>query len=789
MESYLGADSTTEGITPNELAIPEMMFAEGEEPVGIRILTYQSSRSINTILDALDEDEIQYLRGTSFGKLVEIAEKPGFSGRFARYLLSRQLKVEKKHEAWFRFSGKPIRFSIREFAIVTGLPCGEIPKKQRAKKKKNSKEKLYWPELFGNVEDMRVSRAVKMLRRKTVTDKDTRLKLACLAIVSSVLLSTNLKMKMLKEHAQLLGDIEEFLAFPWGRLADEVSLSQNTIALKGFALALQLVMVEAEDNDSARIKTRKQTLSPAHAREVDKKTRGALVRSIIPQDSQYPIDESLLLRSDEVPDVKVDNLVTLINADHCFFKSMFKGGLTKLDVDRLRVKENVAAKRKQPTTKQTPSADIDESKIMSVVVATMQPEITRIDGTIESTVRNVKDVANSADLHKADVLAAVNATLLAFKNEMMSAITKQPPSVAEHNSKNQETNQHEHSEEVEEQNPPLNVTAEQTTPPAMKSTSGISRCSRRPCDDVNDAIINDVMESLSEYSTPTPSGQAYCGMLDYPVSHSRLDMIFLQIGIHIIISHHQPGSRPNGNIYTRHAPSFSLGLTQEERIAPSAGVDDTGDNDEALSDDNDDVSPLCRKSKRLKSVPAGLVNDYECGTAILSRSWESQMCGDSHYTGAVLRQKYTKLTTILTRPCSYQAAATRFYFLLNVSNKHWIGLCIDCPASKIYVLDYNSAVLSDASLSKELHPIADMFLPLLKFCGRVETADGITLSVDRIKGVPQNTNPADAGITAALLMQTHALFGADLCRCINPLVLTEESQRAAVMLYEFSGLL
>lgn len=313
--------------------------------------------------------------------------------------------MEKKHEAWFRFSGKPIRFSIREFAIVTGLPCGEIPEKQKAKKKKNSKEKLYWPELFGNVEDMRVSRAVKMLRRKTVTDKDTRLKLAFLAIVSSVLLSTNLKMKMLKEHVQLLGDIEEFLAFPWGCLAfdmlmssikkrDEVSLSQNTIALKGFALALQLVMVEAvpaltevvqeacsssesdseeEDNDSARIKTRKQTLSPAHAREVDKKQEvclftftsasitnmiyamdfvthnddfrmKALVRSIIPQDPQYPVDESLLLRSHEVPDVKVDNLVTLINADHCFFKSMFKGGLTKLDVDRLRVKENVAAK-------------------------------------------------------------------------------------------------------------------------------------------------------------------------------------------------------------------------------------------------------------------------------------------------------------------------------------------------------------------------------------------------------------------------------------------------------------
>lgn len=283
---------------------PDLMFAEGEEPVGVRVLTYQSSRALNTILEVLDEDEIQYLRKTPFGKLVDIAKKPAFSGRFARYLLSRQLKVEKKHEAWFRFASKPIRFSLREFAIVTGLPCGEIPKKSRPKKKKNIKEKPYWPELFGSVEEVTVARAVKMLQKKIVTDRDIRIKIACLAIVSSVLLSTNLRMKMLKEHTELLVDMDEFFAYPWGRLAfdllmtsikkrDELSLSQNTIAMKGFALALQLVIVEAvpaltevvqetcsssesdtdeEDGDGLQSSRKKQTLSPAHAREVDRKS-------------------------------------------------------------------------------------------------------------------------------------------------------------------------------------------------------------------------------------------------------------------------------------------------------------------------------------------------------------------------------------------------------------------------------------------------------------------------------------------------------------------------------------
>ncbi|RID53276.1 hypothetical protein BRARA_G00685 [Brassica rapa] len=245
-----------------------MMFADGEEPVGVRVLTYQSSRIINTVLNSLHEDKIQYLRASSFGKLVEIAEKPAFSGRFARFLLSRQLKVEKKHEAWFRFAGKSIRFSLREFSI-----------KPKAKKKRAIKDKPYWPELFGAVEDMSVSRALKMLQKKSVTFKELRIKVACLALISS------------------------FFAYPWGHVAfdmlmttikkrDEISLSQNTIALKGFALALQLVIVkvvpaltevvqevcsssesESDDEESdCRIqKTKKKTLSPGHAREVDKK--------------------------------------------------------------------------------------------------------------------------------------------------------------------------------------------------------------------------------------------------------------------------------------------------------------------------------------------------------------------------------------------------------------------------------------------------------------------------------------------------------------------------------------
>lgn len=94
-----------------------------------------------------------------------------------------------------------------------------------------------------------------------------------------------------------------FFCYPWGRVAfdmlmgsikerDEVALSQNTIAIKGFTLALQLVMVEAvpsltevvqetcsdseggsdEEVDVMSDKPKRKTLSPGHARNIDKQS-------------------------------------------------------------------------------------------------------------------------------------------------------------------------------------------------------------------------------------------------------------------------------------------------------------------------------------------------------------------------------------------------------------------------------------------------------------------------------------------------------------------------------------
>lgn len=125
-----------------EHVLPNRIFAFGDEPSGQRVNSYHKMKRTEFIIDALEQDEILYLRNSTFGKVISIYENPPFSGAFGHFILVRRLKTNKKYEIWILFAGFPIRFSLREFTIVTGLNCGRIPPASR-KRKNPLKEKPY----------------------------------------------------------------------------------------------------------------------------------------------------------------------------------------------------------------------------------------------------------------------------------------------------------------------------------------------------------------------------------------------------------------------------------------------------------------------------------------------------------------------------------------------------------------------------------------------------------------------------------------------------------------------
>lgn len=93
-----------------------------------------------------------------------------------------------------------------------------------------------------------------------------------------------------------------------------------------------------------------------------------------------------------------------------------------------------------------------------------------------------------------------------------------------------------------------------------------------------------------------------------------------------------------------------------------------------------------------------------------------------------------------------------------LTKKHWIGVCVDFTTAKIYILDCNSAVRSDFDLTRDLLPISEIFPFLLKNCGLLDVPAIKPLSTERVRGVAQKNNLAYSALTAALLIQTHAMF-------------------------------
>ncbi|CAF1856897.1 unnamed protein product, partial [Brassica napus] len=51
-----------------DLRLPERMFAAGEEPNGERVNTYHKPKRIESILEALDPEEVEFLRNPTFGR-------------------------------------------------------------------------------------------------------------------------------------------------------------------------------------------------------------------------------------------------------------------------------------------------------------------------------------------------------------------------------------------------------------------------------------------------------------------------------------------------------------------------------------------------------------------------------------------------------------------------------------------------------------------------------------------------------------------------------------------------
>ncbi|CAH2047539.1 unnamed protein product [Thlaspi arvense] len=189
--------------------LPNRLFADHQEPVGDRVNSYFKLDTIDVILKAFTPNELSVIR-PCFGKMIDMYHKPAHSSKLAHFLLTWQLKTEKRHELWFIFGDEN----------VTG-------------------EKLE-----------------VMLRHSKNISSELKVKYAYLLIVDGLLCRKSSGMKIPKDHAEMIRDLCYFLSFPWRQHCLEMTvqciksrstnqLAQPTVAVQGFIHTVQMVLLEA----------------------------------------------------------------------------------------------------------------------------------------------------------------------------------------------------------------------------------------------------------------------------------------------------------------------------------------------------------------------------------------------------------------------------------------------------------------------------------------------------------------------------------------------------------------
>ncbi|KAG2308382.1 hypothetical protein Bca52824_028130 [Brassica carinata] len=373
-----------------------------------------------------------------------------------------------------------------------------------------------------------------------------------------------------------------------------------------------------EDVEEKSGKPKRKTLTPGHARNIDKQS-DVLVRSIIDEDPLRPVDESEFVWSDEEDDEKVDHMVFLINNNFNFTKSMFVGGISKLDVDRMRAAENVSSKLKKPKKHLAFSMSNDPGYIASIVIQNVKPQLQTMEGNILRASTRLNSIEGS-------LLGLVKSVFAKFKEEMLESVRRLVAKFTK----------------GDEAGPSRIPEKGNQTPSMDKGNMAGSNVS--PVRDANAQSIRNIPGNLSAYSTPPASPRLSLGE-NLSLTNNK-DVLYRSgdgenVNESIVHSAHsqnhhrsldlnQPLEVENrGQANHFDMPSFSLGLTQEERLDVAVGISPT----EfvglvpcpivSVGEKSDDPQNS-RKSKMQKCVPQAIVDGYQCGPDIVTRVRKSQ---------------------------------------------------------------------------------------------------------------------------------------------------------------------
>ncbi|AAF31285.1 CDS [Arabidopsis thaliana] len=270
-------------MSTKKLFFPKRLFQPGSEVDNItRVSKHSSFKIVSTIRKALEPIEFNTLMDTFLGPIVEFAEMDlTFSSHIVHHLLQRRI-LTNNDELWFVFADQPMRFSLREFIITTGLPMddasGSNPNVKRKKKEKwwikdnqtlKGKQKK---DVWINKEMTLLDLTYVLEKRSKKMQPEERLRLAGSLLVEGILLARNPTTMLPIENLKRATNFEKFCKYPWAQivysyLVTEVKRIGNDYLLRkqyglfGFVQSIQIWALSSVQKLGEKFGTRDESSS------------------------------------------------------------------------------------------------------------------------------------------------------------------------------------------------------------------------------------------------------------------------------------------------------------------------------------------------------------------------------------------------------------------------------------------------------------------------------------------------------------------------------------------------
>ncbi|KAG7568077.1 hypothetical protein ISN45_Aa04g009140, partial [Arabidopsis thaliana x Arabidopsis arenosa] len=249
----------------NVFKYPPRLYAEGKSPLQHRSMNHNCYLSkIGQIREGLGIDVWDELEKSSLGVFIKLAElEYTWAAKKVHLFLTNQLKVDNSHEIWSMIDGRPVRFSLNEFAAITGLNCDPFDPSEKFE----ADHRALWEAM-----KVPISEGPKFNELRTVMDLSKawdfkeRMMVGRLCLLSVAIHGVHHGSRFPLSSAIRVLDPVSFEKYPWGRVAFEcllkavqiVDFNKEGYVIKGCVHALLMWSTRKDIDLTEFIKNEKE---------------------------------------------------------------------------------------------------------------------------------------------------------------------------------------------------------------------------------------------------------------------------------------------------------------------------------------------------------------------------------------------------------------------------------------------------------------------------------------------------------------------------------------------------